>query len=155
MTEQKKTKLITAGIGLVMILAAVFTVVLGVSTKHYTATVTEITRTNTTHSKKGRTKHHEWVNVTYKDDSGTDKTASNIHLKSSSESTLPKVGDTLEVKGKIWVTEYSPVSYFVTAFFLLFVGIFVIIKGLTHKDKKPKEAPTADAGESPTQTEEK
>ena len=139
MTEQKKDKLIVAGIGVAMILGAVLAVFLAFSTKHYTATVTEITRTSTTHSKKGRTKHHEWVSVTYKDDTGAEISASNVHLKSSSESTLPKVGDTLEVKKFITVSEYSLVSYFATAFFLLLFGIIIIIKGLTNKGEKKEE----------------
>ena len=135
MSEQKKAKLVVVGIGLAMILIAVLTIFAAAKTKHYPATVTEITNTQTKTSRGTKKKYHEWVTVTFTDDSGNERTATEVHIKESVKSSLPQVGDTIQVKGKNRITEYSLTSYIGTAIALIFVGIILVVRGITYKPK--------------------
>ena len=134
MSDQKKGKLIVTGIGLIMILIAGLTIFVAAKTKHYTATIVEITDSKKK-SSNGKRKYYEWVTVTYTDASGSERQAVNVRIKRSTESSLPKVGDNIEVKGKTSITEYNITSYIGTVIALIFVGIILVIRGLTYKPK--------------------
>ncbi len=140
MSDEKKGKLVVIGIGLIMMVIAVLVFLYAAKTEHYTATITEITNTKTTSSSKGKTKYHEYVSVTFTDGSGSERTGSNIHLKSSVKSTLPEVGDTIEVKGKNKVSEYNLTSYMATVFVMGIVGLILVIRGLVYKPKPKKQS---------------
>ena len=128
MNDINKVRRISIILGIVFILASALTIVIAAKTTHYTASITGITSTSRTHGKNGRTKYHERVSVTYKDNAGSEHTASNIHLTSTVESTLPGVGDNIEVMGKIWVREYSVTTYFAFVIVFLIIGIILIKK---------------------------
>ena len=135
MSDEKKGKLVVVLLGVAMLIIGALTIVYAAKTRHYTATVTEITNTKSRSGSKSKRKYYEWVTVTYKDDSGTEKTAEDVRLKRSVESSLPKVGDTIEVKGTAKITEYSIISYIGTAATLIIVGLVLLIRGLTYKPK--------------------
>lgn len=126
MNDINKVRRISIILGIAFILASALTVVLAAKTTHYTASITGITSTSRTHGKNGRTKYHERVSVTYKDNAGSEHTANNIHLSSTVESTLPGVGDNIEVMGKIWVREYSVTTYFAFVIVFLIIGIILL-----------------------------
>ena len=134
MSDYKKGMLVTVFLGLFFIIAGALTMVMAAKMTHYTATVTEITDSYTTRERSGNTrrrKFNERVSVEYVDKDGTEKTASDVRIKRSSETALPQVGDTVEVKELFKKTsEYSmttPVAIFIT---FLFVGIALLISSL-------------------------
>ena len=79
MNDINKARRISIILGIAFILAAALTIVIAAKTTHYTALITGITSTSRTHNKNGRSKYHERVSVTYKDNAGNEHTANNIH----------------------------------------------------------------------------
>ena len=143
MTQGKKTFLIVLAVGLAFILAGALVLFISASRPHYTATIREITDTYTTRQRTGsgkRTtrKFNEKVTVEYTDKNGILKEAANIRVKRSTESSLPQIGDTIEVAEGFQVKEYSlitPVAVFIS---FLIVGIGLIISGLRVRRQERK-----------------
>ena len=78
MNDINKARRISIILGIAFILAAALTIVIAAKTTHYTALITGITSTSRTHNKNGRSKYHERVSVTYKDNAGNEQ-YSNIY----------------------------------------------------------------------------
>ena len=78
------------------------------------------------------------MTVEYTDKNGILKEAANIRVKRSTESSLPQIGDTIEVAEGFHVKEYSlitPVAVFIS---FLIVGIGLIISGLRVRRQERK-----------------
>ncbi len=147
MNDINKARRISIILGIAFILAAALTIVIAAKTTHYTALITGITSTSRTHNKNGRSKYHERVSVTYKDNAGNEHTANNIHLSSTSESSLPEVGDNIEVMGKIWVREYSVTTYFAFVIVFLLIGIVLLTNTKKRIHKFMTKNPSGTAAE--------
>ena len=128
----RKPVIIVLLIGFLFLLAAGATVVLFVTTDSFEAKVVEVTDSYTTRRRRAGSKHrrktvyHEIVTVTY----GDGKTAADIHIKQSSESSLPGVGDTVRLyRGPFGLRYYDPTSYIGTALGFLVAAVIVLIGG--------------------------
>ena len=140
--KSKKNVLICVLIGLLMITVSVLTIVVTINTDHYTATITEISDSYTTHSKSGksrRTQYNEKVTVTYVNSDDEHLEAKGVRVKRNSETQLPDLGETIEVTDNIFgVREYRTLTPLTVAGTLIVLGLLVIILGFkTGKKKKP------------------
>ncbi len=143
MSDVKRGKFICALLGAFFIIAGVLMLIIAVKIPHYTATITDITDTYTTTRRKRSggsrmKKYNERVTLEYIDGNGDAKTASNVRVKRDTQSSLPKVGDTIQVKEFLGVGEYGVTT--AAAFFIAFLiaGIAFFISALVYGRKKPK-----------------
>ena len=133
MSDAKKGALFVTLLGFAFIILGILTLVICMRMPHYTATITEITDTFTSRSRKSRIrKYNERVTVEYIDGKGNEKTASGIRVKRNIESSLPKVGDTIQVKEFLGVGEYSQSGAITIFISFIFLGILMFISGKTR-----------------------
>lgn len=139
MSDAKKGALFVTILGFVFIIAGILTLVICMKMPHYTATITEITDTFTSRSRKSKSrKYNERVTVEYTDGNGNEKTAYGIRVKRNVESLLPKVGDTIQVKETLGVGEYSSSGAIAVFISFLFVGILMFISAIVTSIKQRK-----------------
>ena len=138
MSDSKKGFLFTLILGVLLLTASVLALCFGLTRTHYTAEITEITRTYTTrktlngHSER---RYNEDVTVTYTGKDGAQKTAEKVRIKRSVESMLPKVGDTIEVKEGLRVSEYSATTPLAVFIAFQIAGIALVISSLRVRRK--------------------
>lgn len=153
MSAMKKGRRVSIIIGLVFVLVSVLLIVVTVKTEHYTATITEITNSYTTHKtgKKHRTYYFENVTVTYVNGDGKQSEATDIRVKRTSETQLPEIGQTIEVTDNILgVKEYRTMTQLTVGGTLIVVGLLIIIVSLRVGRKKKEVIPDApQTGEEP------
>ena len=129
MSAGKKVARIGIIIGLIMILGSVLVIVMTAKTDHYSATVTEITKTYRTRASGNSTKKHynEDVSVTFINSEGQQIQAQGVRIKRTTEQKLPEVGETIEVtSGLTGVKEYRVLTVYAAAGSVIFVGLLVI-----------------------------
>lgn len=143
--EQEKNKSSAKGkvilLGLVFIIAGVLIIFLNVRKKNYTATITEITDTYTSHSNKGKSskkvRYNEKVKIKYVDKNGKTKNVSNVRIKRNSKKSLPKKGETIKITaGLLKTAEYDPIAFGSAAAVFIVVGLLLIIVALRLGKKK-------------------
>ena len=143
MSDDKKGFLFTLILGVLFLIASVLVLYFGLTRTHYTAEITEITRTYTTRQISGsRTsrRYNEDVTVTYTGKDGTAKTAEKVRVKRSTESLLPKLGDSIEVKEGLRVSEYSTTTPLAVFFAFQIAGIALVISSLRVRRKAKRAA---------------
>ena len=138
MSDSKKGFLFTLILGILFLIVSVLALYFGLTRTHYTAEITEITRIYTTrktsngHSDR---RYNEDAAVTYTGKDGTQKTAEKVRIKRSAESMLPKVGDTIEVKEGLRVSEYSAATPLAVFIAFQIAGIALVISSLRMRRK--------------------
>ena len=129
MSAGKKAARIGIIIGLIMILGSVLVIVMTAKTDHYSATVTEITKTYRTRASGNSTKkyYNEDVSVTFINSEGQKIQAQGVRIKRTTEQKLPEVGETIEVtSGLTGVKEYRVLMVYAAAGTVTVVGILMI-----------------------------
>ena len=149
MTAQKKMKRIAIILGLILILVSVLVIVVTAKTDHYTATVTEITKTYRTRATGNRSikRNNEEVTVIFVNGDGEQSKAKGVRIKRSSETQLPEVGETIEVTdGLTGVKEYRALTAYTSGGTMIVVGILIIFLSFRVGRKDQKEP---ESGETP------
>jgi len=128
-------------LGLAFIIAGVLIIFLNIRKKTYTATITEITDTYTSHANRGKSskkvRYNEKVKIKYVDKNGKTKKVSNVRIKRNSKNSLPKKGETIKITAGILKTaEYDPISFGTAAGVFILVGLLLIIVTLRLGKKK-------------------
>lgn len=143
MSDDKKGFLFTLILGVLFLIASVLVLYFGLTRTHYTAEITEITRTYTTRQISGSRssrRYNEDVTVTYTGKDGAAKTAEKVRVKRSTESLLPKPGDSIEVKEGLRVSEYSATTPLAVFFAFQITGIALVITTLRVRRKAKRAA---------------
>lgn len=147
MNEKKSVKKVTRTTAVILIVLGILFGVVGTVLPHYDAVVKEVSEVHTTRRKKSGKRYYVRATVVYTDAKGEEHTATGVRITRSRESSLPKIGDSIQVMKLLYMREYQPTTALGSGATFILIGILSFIASF----RKAKNRPSPEAEETDTQ----